>query len=154
LQVKSPFVLLEDSEDGWFTMGDLVDIYDNNTFYLQGRGDRIVKIGEKRVSLEEMEKSLKTCSNIKSCKVFPITVKRSSSDRTILACVVESNAQHKDRIERKMIVEEFKSCLLQYFTQTVVPKYWRFVQKMPLDPQGKISVEDLRKLFRKVNDDV
>lgn len=154
LQVNSPFVLLEDPDSSWFTMGDLVDIYDNDRFFLRGRGDRIVKIGEKRVSLEEMEKRLKICCNIKSCKVFPITVKRSSSDRTILACVVESHVKPKDRVERKMIVEDFKSCLLQYFTQTLVPKYWRFVQKMPLDPQGKISVEDLRKLFRKVNDDV
>lgn len=146
LQVKSPFVFLEDPQDQWFTMGDIVEICSDNRFLLCGRGDRIVKIGEKRVSLEEMEKTLKSFPAVNSCKIFPITRKHGNYDRTVLACVVETSEAVNSK-ESKSLVAELKSLLLQYFTQTLVPKYWRFVQKIPLDPQGKTSMEELRKLF-------
>lgn len=147
LQVKSPFVFLEDSQDQWFTMGDIVEICSDNRFLLYGRGDRIVKIGEKRVSLEEMEKTLKSFPAVNSCKIFPITRSHGSYDRTVLACVVET-PQAVNSKESKPLVVELKSLLLQYFAQTLVPKYWRFVQKIPLDPQGKTSMEELKKLFK------
>lgn len=147
LQVKSPFVFLEDSQDQWFTMGDIVEICSDNRFLLYGRGDRIVKIGEKRVSLEEMEKTLKSFPAVNSCKIFPITRSHGSYDRTVLACVVETPEAVNSK-ESKPLVVELKSLLLQYFAQTLVPKYWRFVQKIPLDPQGKTSMEELKKLFK------
>jgi acyl-coenzyme A synthetase/AMP-(fatty) acid ligase len=127
-------------------MGDIVEICSDNRFLLCGRGDRIVKIGEKRVSLEEMEKTLKSFPAVNSCKIFPITRKHGNYDRTVLACVVETSEAVNSK-ESKSLVAELKSLLLQYFTQTLVPKYWRFVQKIPLDPQGKTSMEELRKLF-------
>lgn len=148
LQVKSPFVFLEDTQDEWFTMGDIVEICDDNRFHLYGRGDRIAKIGEKRVSLEEMEKRLKSCPNVKSCKIFPIARNSGGFNRTVLACVIESKEQvYKE--ERKNKIDEFKSLLLNFFAQIVVPKYWRFVQKMPVDAQGKTSVDELTKLFKR-----
>lgn len=146
LQVKSPFISLEDSQDQWFTMGDIVKIYSDNRFLLYGRGDRIVKIGEKRASLEEMEKTLKAFPGVNSCKIFPITRRQGSYDRTVLACVVETPETVQSK-ERRTLVSELKAVLFQYFAQTLVPKYWRFVQKIPLDPQGKTSFEELRKLF-------
>lgn len=146
LQVKSPFVFAEDSQNQWFTMGDIVDICSDNRFILYGRGDRIVKIGEKRVSLEEMEKTLNFFPRVNACKVFPITRSHGSYDRTVLACVVEIPKTVNSK-EIRTVVAELKSLLLQYFSQTLIPKYWRFVQKIPLDPQGKTSVEELKKLF-------
>ncbi len=147
LQVKSPFVYLEDTQDQWFTMGDIVEICSDNRFFLYGRGDRIVKIGEKRVSLEEMERILKSFPTVNSCKIFPITRSHGNYDRTVLACVVETPEAVNSK-EIKNLVVELKSLLLQYFAQTLVPKYWRFVQKIPIDPQGKTSMEELKKLFK------
>ncbi len=147
LQVKSPFIFMEGSQDQWFTMGDIVDIYSNNRFLLYGRGDRIVKIGEKRVSLEEMEKILKSLPIVNTCKLFPITRCHGSYDRTVLACVVETPEEVSSK-KNRVIIAKLKSLLLQYFAQTLIPKYWRFVQKIPLDPQGKTSVEELKKLFK------
>lgn len=146
LQVKSPFIFLDETDEMWFTMGDVVDIFDDNRFYLHGRGDRIAKIGEKRVSLEEMEKIIKTFQNVASCRVFPFTRDDTGFKRTILACVVET-CEPVSIDERKKITDKFKTQLLQHFAQILVPKYWRFVTKMPFDAQGKISMEELKKLF-------
>ncbi len=146
LQVKSPFIYHEECPDQWFTMGDIVDISNDNRFYLYGRGDRIVKIGEKRVSLEEMEKIVKTFPNVNSCKIIPITRNNGNFARTVLACVVETR-EPVNRKESKFVVDQFKLQLLQYFAQILVPKYWRFVSKIPLDSQGKTSVEEIKKLF-------
>lgn len=148
LQVKSPFIFGEDSHEPWLSMGDLVDTFNDNRFCLYGRGDRIVKIGEKRISLEEMEKVLKTLRNVKSCIVFPITRNHDGYERMLLACAVET-LKPVDRNERKMVIDDFKAQLLQHFAQILVPKYWRFVKKMPMDAQGKTSIEELKKLFIK-----
>ncbi|NLE02608.1 MAG: acyl--CoA ligase [Fibrobacter sp.] len=148
LQVKSPFIFLEDTHDKWFTMGDIVEIFDNNRFNLYGRGDRIVKIGEKRLSLEEMEAVLKTFRIVKACFVFPIIRNHLGFDRTVLACVIEVSESLCSSDEKK-IVRDFKNRLLQHFAQILVPKYWRFVKEIPRDAQGKTSIGELENLFRK-----
>lgn len=148
LQVKSPFIFMENADDEWFTMGDIIDLFNDNSFRLCGRGDRIAKIGEKRVSLEEMEKILKVDQSVIFCKIFPITRKHNNMERTVLACVIEIRTSLLKE-DQKNFINKLKSRLLKYFAQILIPKYWRFVQKMPVDPQGKTSIEELKKLFNK-----
>ena len=54
LEVSSPFTGLS----GWHRMGDKVSLATGRSFELLGRGDHIVKIEDKRVSLAEIEQYL------------------------------------------------------------------------------------------------
>ena len=42
--------------------------------------------------------------------------------------------------------------LMQYFENVVIPKKWRFVEKIPCDVQGKKHKEDIALLFEKAED--
>ncbi len=153
LQVRSPFVFLENEGQQFFTMGDMAVIEDHNRFKLLGRGDRIVKIGEKRVSLQEIEKNLQRVATVEACAVFPITNQRDTVKRTVLACVVEPS-HYSDDIDKTAIIRDYKKHLSKSFSQTVLPRYWRFVENMPIDQQGKTSLDALKKLFREESENV
>ena len=51
-------------------LNDLVEKLSENKFILKKRSDRIVKIQEKRISLDEMENNLKKHKSVKDCRSF------------------------------------------------------------------------------------
>ncbi|MBO4405080.1 MAG: acyl-CoA synthetase, partial [Treponema sp.] len=72
--------------------------------------------------------------------------------RQYLAAVIELNDEgnEKFRGERKLVINNyFHDFLTQYFENVVIPKKWRFVEKIPVDVQGKKHKEEIIALFKK-----
>ncbi|MBP5251865.1 MAG: AMP-binding protein [Treponema sp.] len=143
LRIISPYI--KDPEG--FATADLVDIHEDGKFILKGRSDSIVKIEEKRISMTEVENRLLETNLVHDVKVIAL-----ESNRQYLAAVIELNAEGNKKFEGepKLVLNKyFHDFLMKYFENVVIPKKWRFVEKIPVDVQGKKHVEDIKKLFEK-----
>ena len=70
--------------------------------------------------------------------------------RQYLAAALEFNSKGKEKFEdvKKLEINKFfHDYLMQYFENVVIPKKWRFLEKLPTDVQGKIHKEEIKALF-------
>lgn len=141
LRIISPYIK---DPDG-FATADLVDMNDDGSFFLRGRIDSIVKIEEKRISMTEVENRILQTGLVADVKVIAM-----EDRRQYLAAAIELNEDGRKRFDGKKKLEInnfFHDFLMQYFENVVIPKRWRFVDKMPVDVQGKKHKEDIKALF-------
>lgn len=145
LTIISPYI----KDPSGFATGDLVEINDDGKFILKGRADSIVKIEEKRISVTEVETRLLESGLVQDCCVVPM-----SDRRQYLAAAVVLNDKGNQKFattEKYLINRFFHDYLLQYFENVVLPKKWRFLDKLPMDIQGKKKKAEIQKLFAPQN---
>lgn len=121
--VKTPFCPFEK-----VPLSDIVEIVSYCKFVLKKRTDRIVKIQEKRISLDELETNMKKHSAVEDCYCFMYDEK--------LCCAVVC---HDPK------VNDFKKYLSKF--SEIVPKKWRILDEIPKTENGKIDSTKLRKIF-------
>ena len=129
-----------------YLMSDIVQKTSDNTFLLKGRGDRMVKIAEERVSLPEMEEKLCEYKYIDKSYVGVI----SSKDRNIICAVITLNNNGKKYIienGRHQFIKELKQFLINYFPNVVLPRKIRIVNTIPVNTQGKYIKTDIAAMF-------
>ena len=129
-----------------YLMSDIVEKTSDNTFLLKGRGDRMVKIAEERVSLPEMEEKLCEYKYIEKSYVSTLTAK----ERTIICAAITLNDTGKEYIVkngRHLFVTELKQYLLNYFPNVVLPRKIRIVNMIPVNMQGKYIKSDIAAMF-------
>jgi acyl-CoA synthetase (AMP-forming)/AMP-acid ligase II len=131
--------------DNWLAMGDAVELFDNGTFALKGRIDRIVKVEEQRVSLEALEARLTALPEITEARTLLIP-----GERDALAAVVVLSQDGCDRLVDKGklgLTSGLRTALSEHFDRVTIPRRWRFVPKLPINEQGKILHAELLKHF-------
>lgn len=117
-------------------------------FTLLGRVDRIIKLHEKRLSLDEMETKLTSLANVKACRCFVLD---DAISKPTLVAVIELPATTllpKNNIEKKQLVNLLKKALLTTFEASLLPRKWRFVEQLPFNSEGKLVKSELSKLFK------
>ena len=120
-------------------------------FNLLGRVDRIIKLHEKRLSLDEMEKQLTSLENVNACHCFVLD---SLDSKTALVAVIELKNNcllPSDLIQRKKLISTYKKALLSVFEPSLLPRKWRFVAQLPFNSQGKLVKIELVNLFNSSN---
>ena len=149
LKVRSPF-FNELENDGWFVTGDIAEMADDKSFLLKGRGDRVVKIEEKRLSLADMEQRLESHPMVETAKIFLREDPPFSQRRPPLAAVVVLSKSGKTKLHKmniRKIIDELKRYLAASFDKILLPRSWKFVDRLPEDAQGKTNLADLRTLL-------
>jgi len=144
LVVKSPF-----SFRRRYVMGDGVVLSsDARRFRLLGRMDRMVKISEQRVDLEEMERAMRGMDGIAEAAL----VKLSGGHGDFLGAAVVPREMPAGSEEKRKAALELRSRLIPVFPKGTVPKKYRFVESLPRNPQGKLRATDLAALFAEKGD--
>lgn len=141
LAIRSPFCFTQD----WYEMGDAVELIDDSRFRLLGRVDRIVKLEEKRISLDRMESVLTQNSLIEQVKVVVL-----EGYRTILGAVcvlTEAGREKLAQSDRREFSNQLREYLADYFDRVTLPRKWRYIADFPYNAQGKITQADLVRLF-------
>lgn len=141
LTIISPYI----KDPKGFKTGDLAEMYEDGTFLLKGRADSIVKIEEKRISVTEVENRLMQSGLVLDCSVVPM-----SDRRQYLAAAIVLNQEGKNKFcnaEKYLINRWFHDYLLQFFENVVLPKKWRYLEKLPADVQGKKHKNEIQALF-------
>ena len=126
LNVSSPWC-------DFFQTNDAASI-DEGCLALQGRIDRIVKLNDKRVSLESIEAKLLESGLLVDCYCAPHPkFKR-------IAALLQLNGEGLKKfrkIGKKGVADELKELLKLEFKNSV--RYFKIVEKMPRNQQGKFE---------------
>lgn len=146
LEVRSPWT---DSQLSWWTTGDLISLASNGHFFLRGRYDAIVKIAGKRVSLSEMEQHVMKLDGIYAARIFPLD-DESISPRMMLAAVIACSQSNSllYKGDRVAFIKMLKEHMNQRFDWVTLPRFWRFVKEIPLNNQGKTTLQMLQEIVR------
>lgn len=124
---------------------DRIECLADGRFKLLGRVDRIVKIEEKRVSLNAMETHATDSGLLNQCKVFQIP----ETHQLALLAVPNNSGLNILRTQGKLaLVRTLHKHLLQRFEPVMLPHRWRFEPMIPTDSRGKSSIATMFQVFR------
>lgn len=131
--LRSPYL----PEDAPCLLHDRLERGDDGRFNLLGRSDRIVKIAEKRLSLNELEQALQRSASVSQayCRLW-----HGSRERIVAAIVLTAQGLDTIRTQGKYaLIKQLKNSLLHNFEAVALPKKWLFIKQLPLSAQGKID---------------
>ena len=127
------------TESGFFTLEDRLKFTDAEHFTLLGRLDRIVKIGEERISLDEINSVVKEKLGFSS---YAVGIKRGSQCR--IGLVIEENKEHPFVREE---IPKYLNTLRGALPQVALPRFWRVVPRFPTNERGKLDRRKMEALF-------
>lgn len=145
LRVHSPFASLGDEGTG-FAMGDRVRLLPDGRFETLGRADRVLKIGEKRLSLPDMEERLLEHEWVEAVALLPL---EQQGEMRVAAVVVLARSGREVLASRgrRALRLALADSLAREWDRVLLPRIWRFVEALPEDSQGKVTLRSLRELF-------
>jgi acyl-coenzyme A synthetase/AMP-(fatty) acid ligase len=141
LRVRSPFI----GGDGRSDLADRVVIGPGGRFRFEGRADRVLKIEGKRVSLQILEREIAALPWIEAVAVAPLSLPRS-----FLGAVAVLTPAGKEELARRgkfRFERLLRRALLSSQDAAVLPRRWRFVERMPMDGMGKRRTADIAALL-------
>jgi acyl-coenzyme A synthetase/AMP-(fatty) acid ligase len=144
LLLNSPLV-----NDKNFPLDDRGEVFASGQFKLLGRCDRIIKLEEKRLSLDELEQHLATSDWVTEAKVIVLP-----GQRMVIGAVIVLSPQGEKYLhqEGKLATNTLlKAHALRRFERICTPKKWRFIAQLPYNSQAKLNLNALEQLFVKVD---
>ena len=142
LDVRSPH--LPSTE--WWSTSDRAHEAGDGRFELLGRADRIVKLEERRISLDAIQARLQDSELLDDVRVLALP-----GHRILLAVAAVASAHGRALLDadgRPALVERLRAWLAGYCDPIALPRRWRFLESMPVDTRGKTRQRDLAALFR------
>lgn len=138
---------LEDPSQAWM-QADRVQLQEH-TFTLLGRQDRIAKIAGKRISLDRVERLLEDFEHVSQLRCIDLNPRH---DR--LGMVVCMAAEHlpQTQAERQALQQRMQAHLARTLDKVSIPRYWRLVESIPLNQQGKPDRQAIARLFADLYD--
>lgn len=144
LAVRSPYMSRE-ATDGWFETADLALCAEDGSFQLQGRVDQVVKIEGHRVSLSELVQKLRESALVQEAEVVALKTQPAS----LGAAVALTDAGRRDlaAIGEFRLGRRLRGELAHTLEPSILPRRWRFVDRLPEAILGKRRREDIEALF-------
>ncbi|TCP94896.1 AMP-binding enzyme [Cricetibacter osteomyelitidis] len=126
------------------SLNDVLEFKDENRFVLQGRQDRIMKLADKRISLDLVEDKLNQSDWVKECYCF----KHPEQPRLIaLTVLTQDGIRFLQEKGRKTLINALSAELKQQLGNLATPRFWRFITALPRNTQGKIIKAEALALF-------
>ncbi|WP_158972366.1 AMP-binding protein [Paraglaciecola sp. L3A3] len=132
LAISSPYI----QQDEYYA-DDRVEILQAGRFRVLGRADSVVKIEEKRVSLDEVQERLKQHEYIDD--VFVVVI---GSPRRKLAALIVLNSvglKATEKLKKIELNRLFKDYLSNWYEAILLPKKYRYPTELPYNARGKLS---------------
>jgi acyl-coenzyme A synthetase/AMP-(fatty) acid ligase len=136
---------LVSAPDSTWLMGDRGCVR-SGRLELMGRDDRMVKIGEKRVSLPDLEDRLREHHLV--VEAAGLRLERKPEPRIAVAVVLSPEGLGVlSREGRRAVSTILRRHLQPHVDPVALPRVWRYVDRLPLNEQGKLPADTLRQLF-------
>ena len=129
----------------WFVTEDLCEFSQNDCFELSGRADKIIKVGGKRISLTALESHLGAHPSIATARIVLLETRKKRLG-AVIKLTEKGNAELIDQ-GKLTIVNSLKEWFNEYVEPVALPRYWRFIAKMPVNSLGKTTTAELTALF-------
>ena len=142
LEVASPFA----GPDGWLALADRVEPCADGRFVLRGRADRIVKIEEKRVSLDALEAALSNTGLVREARVLCVP----DAARQSLAAFALPSEEGRALLAqggKPALNARLRAALAPVVEAVALPRRWRYLDAWPVNAQGKTPQADLLALL-------
>ncbi|MBX9902048.1 MAG: AMP-binding protein [Burkholderiaceae bacterium] len=140
LSVRSPHLPKFD----WTVTEDRVKPVDNG-FEILGRRDRIIKIEEKRISIDAMEQALLRTKFVSEVRVIALSGHRLNLG--VVAVPNEIGWELYDKSGKAALNAELRAALANVAEKTALPRRFRFLWSMPSNASGKSTEAALQKIF-------
>lgn len=130
----------------WFRLEDrALPVNDSRHFSLQGRADRIVKIEEKRISLDAIENRLLASPLVSEVRVLVLEGKR---QRVGAFVVLSSEGRvYLQRDGKHAFNQSMRDWLGHSVERIALPRVWRYPDALPVNAQGKTTQAELLALL-------
>ena len=130
----------------WWRTQDRVEALEQGRFRLLGRADRIVKIEERRVSLDALERALRAHPQVDDVRVLVLPGAREQ----LAAVVVPADVAllETDEASRRAFQQQLGLLLSHGHDAVTRPRRWRLLAALPLNAQGKVTQAALAALFQ------
>ncbi|ASJ76851.1 AMP-binding protein [Granulosicoccus antarcticus] len=145
LCVHSQF--LENPSQPWM-QADRIQLQ-GQTFTLLGRQDRIAKIAGKRVSLGRVERLLEDFDKVTQLRCIDLNPQH---DRLGMVVAMSPDALPQTHAERQALQQQMQAHLARELDPISIPRYWRLVDSIPLNSQGKPDRIAISRLFADLYD--
>jgi len=145
--VRSPFASPQGTQTP-VTMGDRITLLGDGRFLLEGRADRVVKVGEKRLSLPDMEQALRGHPWVREAALISL----GKGAQVRVGAVIVPSEQGRAALARegrRVVSLALGSSLERDFDRVLLPRAHRYVDSLPSDERGKLSLAALTELFAK-----
>jgi acyl-coenzyme A synthetase/AMP-(fatty) acid ligase len=147
LSLRSPFL----AGGGPWRMDDAIEALAAGRFRLRGRLDRTVKIEDKRLSLADLEARLGEHPWVAAAAAVALAGRRQSVGAA-LVLTTRGREQLAAR-GRAAVVQQLRGHLAAHFEKVLLPRRWRFPERLPFDRRGKLPQAALSALFAVANDE-
>ncbi|WP_095144664.1 MULTISPECIES: acyl-CoA synthetase family protein [unclassified Pseudomonas] len=114
-------------------------------FELLGRLDRIVKLEEKRISLPMLERALMDHPWVAEARLGVVQENRASLGAALV--LSESGLYALRNQGRRSLTQTLRQHLSQHCEALALPRRWRLLRQLPLNPQGKLPQADIDALL-------
>ena len=142
LMIKSPYF----DCPNWYLSDDRVNIQTDGKFELCGRVDRIVKIEEKRVSLDHVQQCLKALPYVEDA--YSLTKVNKRGLQVVAVIVLTQSAQQQLAQSRNLLFNrKIKADLNVALESTAMPKRFRYLAALPYNSSGKLSKLAMERFF-------
>ncbi|WP_404834283.1 AMP-binding protein [Aeromonas media] len=141
LLLRSPFLPTTE----WLACADRI-LMTGAGFELLGRQDRVVKLEEKRISLDEVEARLQGLAEVEAAAVLPLQ----QGQRQILGAVLvlsEAGTARWAELGPGRFLLALRQQLRPWLEPVALPRSVRRVEQMPVNAQGKRPWPQLKELF-------
>ena len=141
LTVASPFSCARR-----FTLGDgVLFASDGRHFKLLGRMDRMVKIAEQRVSLPEMEATMRLLPDVAEAALGVVE----GAHGPVLGAVIVPRKGWTDlkTLGKRACARALRAQCQPLFPKGAVPRKYRFVRELPRNAQGKVRASAIREIL-------
>ena len=145
LKVRSPH--LPDPALWWETADRAEASSDGASFVLRGRVDRIVKIAEKRVSLTALEQALQASDWVHAARAVLIERRDLPTRVGMVLALSDAGWQHLQAQGRQAMAQALRALLAGQVERVALPRSWRYVVRMPMNAQSKVTQQSLLALF-------
>ena len=139
LRLDSPYLAERD-----YRMDDAAELLPDGRFLLRGRLDRVVKVEGKRLSLPQLEQLLAKHEWVSAACAVPLP----TPQRVGVVVVPSAAGAAALRGEGTRAVRDaLRAHLALQLEPSVLPRSYRFVEALPFDERGKLSVATIERLF-------
>jgi acyl-CoA synthetase (AMP-forming)/AMP-acid ligase II/3-hydroxymyristoyl/3-hydroxydecanoyl-(acyl carrier protein) dehydratase len=133
------------ADAGWHPVGDVGELLDDGRFHLGRRADRIVKVEDKRVSLDAVEHAL-----LGEPDAIDAACTLLHGSRDSIGAVVALSAAGYRRLYdlgRRPFIAALKHSMGQKVEPIASPRRYRFVDELPRNAQDKLTRASIDALF-------
>ncbi|MBW3497629.1 AMP-binding protein [Janthinobacterium sp. NKUCC08_JDC] len=146
LEVRSAHL----ADDGWLCLADRARVTAPGRFQLLGRSDRIVKIEEKRISLNAIEAALLATPLVLDARVLLCDAPAGERQKVAAFIVCSAAGRALLDAEGKLALNrQLQTALGGEVDAVAVPRRWRYLEQLPINAQGKTTQALLLALLEK-----